>query len=108
MSGKTLDYDSCAKWMSLSVWAVVRYQQLEATLPVTQWTDDGLRTLFFHEIAVEALNRGFSLRAGYRSWAVGDLLRAIAPADIELYAAYLRIDKETWLTRPGERRKAHA
>lgn len=105
MSGKTLDYGSVEKWMSLTVWATRVHRSWDANTfhPRT----DAQYTNFFHEIAVEALNMGFSLRAGYRSWAVGDMLRAIAPQDTDLYAAFLRIDKETWLTKPGERRKSH-
>lgn len=104
MSGKTLDYDSCARWMSLAVWAAARYQQYKDKVP-SGWTDEGLYTLFFHEIAVEALNRGFSLRAGNRAYEVRRMLYAIAPLDMHMRTAFDRIDRETWLTRPGERGK---
>jgi hypothetical protein len=97
--GKTLDYDSVANWMSLAVWAAREYRIID--LPPYATDED--YTEFFHEIAVEALNRGFSLRAGDRADAIGRLLNAIAPQDSKLLSAYTRIDRESWLTTPGQR-----
>lgn len=109
--GKTLDYDSCAKWMSLSVWAAERYRQWKMDDPGTHWTgavtEEEEYTAFFHEIAVEALNRGFSLRTGYRSYAVFDLLKAIAPIDVMMHYAFSRTDNESWLTAPGKRKHSN-
>lgn len=108
--GKTLDYQSVERWMSLAVWASEVYvnwpDYVSADTTATEGqvtdlsTDEGAR-LFFSTIAVEALNRGFSLRAGDRAWAVDRLLKAIAPGNDDLLKAYYRIDKESWLTPPG-------
>lgn len=103
MSDKTLDYDSVASWMSLAVWASKRYEQWSDALPQEGWSDEGLCLLFFHEIALEALNRGFSLRAGHRRWAVARLLKAIAPENTALLTTFYRVDKEEWLTPTGAR-----
>lgn len=107
--GKTLDYGSVEKWMSLAVWAAEEYQHWEKQNPEPHHSDY-YYTQFFRKVAVEALNRGFSLRAGDRAYAVGRLLTAIAPQDAQLLSAYTRIDKELWLTPPGARpdRRKHA
>lgn len=103
MSGKTLDYDSCAKWMSLSVWAAEEYARWKFD-PLLVYTDETY-IAFFHKVAEEALERAFSLRAGYRVYAVLDLLKAVAPGNVALHSAFSRIDHDTWLTMPGERRR---
>lgn len=102
MSNGTLTYGSVDKWMSLAVWASRFYYTWNANTFYPR--EDEKYTELFHAIAVEALNRGFSLRVGYRDWAVRDLLRAIAfnPDEAaELLDAFDRIDRETWLTPVG-------
>lgn len=108
MSGKTLDYGSVEKWVSLSVWAADAYERWNADRELLGHSrDDAWYITVFHSIAQEALNRGFSLRVGNRAIALYGLLLAIAPKDVELLATHVRIDKETWLTTPGERKQSH-
>ncbi len=98
----SVNYETAGKWMSLAVWAEKEYQHWEKHNPEPHHSDY-YYTMFLRQIAVEALNRGFSLRAGHRAYAVQDLLRAIAPNDTNLQAAFLRIDHDQWLTPQGAR-----
>lgn len=102
--GKTLDYDSVAKWVSLTAWATKEYEHWEKNNPEPHHSDY-YYTMFLRQVATEALNRGFSLRAGYRADAVREVLKAIAPTNDEVLAAFDRIDKESWLTPPGVRKE---
>lgn len=104
MSGKTLDYGSVGKWMSLALRTENLYREWLEKHPYGNRTDEDF-VEFFHQIAVDALDNAFSLRAGHRSWAVYELLKAIAPDDSGLHVAFYRIDRETWLTPPGAKPK---
>lgn len=110
--GKTLDYSSVKNWMSLSAWVVGVYKNwpdyvsADVEEDPDLATDDGKR-VFFNTIAKEALERGFSLRAGNRIDGFAHLLQVLDEdfGDDHLVKAYYRIDRESWLTPAGARGK---
>lgn len=117
----TLTYSSAENWMALAVWAakhlklwetdinkhvlVGEDKEPEWLMPVDEPNLPVCRA-FFAEIAEEALERAFSLRAGDRVWGFKRLLKAIDPDDnYKFIVAFDQLDRESWLTPVGARKK---
>jgi hypothetical protein len=75
--------------------------QLDASGVSLRCRNSGSREYVLQNIAVEALNRGFSLRTGHRASVVHELLQAITPDNREMLFAFYRIKCEDCLTPPG-------